>query len=65
MGIYRQKGKYKMSTKIEELNKKLELVPDAVKKDVKKRVLDWTSSGGDPESGYIDQQLRYVDRYLS
>lgn len=54
-----------MSTKIEELNKKLELVPDAVKKDVKKRVLDWTSSGGDPESGYIDQQLRYVDRYLS
>ena len=46
------------------LEKYIGLIPDIVLEDVDKRMSDWFSMGGKIEDGYIEQQYRYLERYL-
>ena len=46
------------------LEKYIGLIPNVVLEDVDKRMSDWFSMGGKIEDGYIEQQYRYLERYL-
>ena len=46
------------------LKKYIGLIPDIVLEDIDKRMSDWFSMGGKIEDGYIEQQYRYLERYL-
>lgn len=38
-------------------------IPTAVLEDINKRIIDWLASGGKEEDPYIQQQLRYAERF--
>lgn len=47
--------------KIGEIAHKLPLI---VLEDINKRITDWLASGGEPGDAYIEQQLRFAQRFI-
>lgn len=39
-------------------------LPAPVLQDINGRILDWIASGGGPDDPYIQQQLRYAERFV-
>lgn len=49
---------------IDILEKYINLVPSVLLEDVDKRISDWLSMGGSLKDDYIQQQYRYIERYI-
>jgi hypothetical protein len=49
---------------IQRLNKIAHKLPLFVLQDIHKRIGDWLASGGSEEDPYIEQQLRYAERFV-
>ncbi|MGG3920998.1 DUF6877 family protein [Geobacillus thermodenitrificans] len=49
---------------MQRLNEIAHKLPLLVLQDIHKRIGDWLASGGREEDPYIEQQLRYAERFV-
>jgi hypothetical protein len=56
--------KMKEFKNITDLTCNLHLIPEIVAVDVLKRIVDWLTSGGSSEDGYIKRQLAYASKFI-
>nr|WP_187354096.1 DUF6877 family protein [Brevibacillus laterosporus] len=49
---------------LEQINRIAGQLPLAVLEDIDKRIGDWLATGGKEDDPYIQQQLRFAERFL-
>lgn len=66
MGIHLRKlsEEVKLMNYILEINKIAHQIPPPVLQDIDKRIGDWLASGGKEDDPYIEQQLRFAQRFV-